>query len=246
MAKSKHLHLLDDPDVQRWYSNVARGSIITADERLRRLGRFCEATGNTPRSLVEKKRASPEKFDDFIMDFVTASLDRKKEKPAQVKNNLTTVKSWLAHFGLKIERQIKLPASDVVDEIVPTKEQLARILRHCDPRSRAITSLLAFCGLRPESLGSYLGGDGLRLKDVPELKVEKGEATASETPTMVVVRKTLSKARHQYFTFLPEEGCQYLKEYLEWRLRRGEELAPGTPVISVHDQRGRTVMPDQV
>jgi integrase len=231
VAKSKHLHLLDDHDVKRWYDNVARGSIITADERLRRLGRFCEGTGNTPKSLIEKKRASPEEFDDFIMDFVTVSLDKKKEKPAQVKNNLTTIKSWLAHFGLKVERQIKLPASDVVDEVVPTKEQLARILRHCDPRSRVITSLLAFCGVRPESLGNYLGNDGLRLKDIPEAGIERGEVMPSKVPMVVVVRKTLSKARHQYFTFLPEEGCQYLKEYLESRMKSGEKLTPESPVI---------------
>jgi hypothetical protein len=48
---------------------------------------------------------------------------------------------------------------------------------------------------------------------------------------MVVVRKTLSKARHQYITFLPQEGCQYLKEYLELRLRQGEELSPESAVV---------------
>lgn len=39
---------------------------------------------------------------------------------------------------------------------------------------------------------------------------------------MIVVRKTLSKGRHQYFSFLPQEGCQYLKEYLESRVRNVE------------------------
>jgi integrase len=231
VAKPKHLHLLDDPDVRRWYDNVARGSIITADERLRRLGRFCETTKNTPKSLIEKKQASPGKFDDFIMDFVSASLNNKKEKPAQVKNNLTTIKSWLGHFGLKIDKVIKLPASDGVDEIVPTKEQLARILRYCDPRARVIAALLAFCGVRPESLGNYVGDDGLRLKDIPELKIEKDKVVFLKVPTIVIIRKTLSKARHQYFTFLHEEGCQYLTEFLESRIKSGESLTAESPVI---------------
>jgi hypothetical protein len=235
VGKSKHRHLLNDPDVQRWYDNVARGSVITADERLRRLGRFCQRTGNSPKSLVQQKRAAPDKFDEFIMDFVTASLeggqDRKKEKPAQVKNNLSAINSWLGHFGLKIDRRIKLPKSDGVDEIVPSKEQLARTLRHCDQRARVITALMAFCGFRPESLGNYLGNDGLRLKDLPELKITKGEVTFLKVPTQVVVRSTLSKARHQYFTFLIEEGCQYLTEDLEARMKSGEKLTPESPVI---------------
>ncbi|MEM4202648.1 MAG: hypothetical protein QXZ28_00290 [Candidatus Methanomethylicaceae archaeon] len=30
--RQKYLHLLEDPDVRRWYENVARGSITTAEE----------------------------------------------------------------------------------------------------------------------------------------------------------------------------------------------------------------------
>jgi hypothetical protein len=41
---------------------------------------------------------------------------------------------------------------------------------------------------------------------------------------MVLVRRELSKVGHQYFTFLIEEGCDYLKDYLEERVRREEEF----------------------
>ncbi|MDG6966177.1 MAG: site-specific integrase [Nitrososphaerota archaeon] len=233
MARPRHKQLLRDPDVERWFNNLARGSVITAEERLRRLGRFCNATGYTPQTVVDFKWKDPEGFDKFMMDYVDDSL-KKGEKPAQVKNNLVTMRSWLGHFGLKIERRIKLPVSDYVDEVVPTKEQLAQLLRHCDTRARAIAALMAFSGLRPESLGNYLGNDGLRLSDLRELEVKKkdGAVEFSKVPTIVVVRKTLSKARHQYFSFLPEEGCQYLKEYLEARLRDGEKLQPDSPLIS--------------
>jgi hypothetical protein len=52
-GRSKHKWLLQDPEVSRWFNNLARGSIITAEERLRRLGRLCEALGQTPKSLIE-------------------------------------------------------------------------------------------------------------------------------------------------------------------------------------------------
>jgi len=74
--KSRHKHLLNDQDIRRWYDNVARGSVITAEERLRRLGRFGQSTGLDPKSIIEKKRASPDGFDDFIMDYVDGSLAR--------------------------------------------------------------------------------------------------------------------------------------------------------------------------
>ncbi|MBI2938383.1 MAG: site-specific integrase [Thaumarchaeota archaeon] len=230
MAKSRHKHLLNQPDIQRWFNNVARGSVITAEERLRRLGRFCDLVGKTPQDLIEMKRADPEGFEKFILDFVDQSFVR-GDKPTQVKNNLVTVKSWLGHYGLKIESKIKLPVADYVDEIVPSKEELASILRHCDNRSRVTASLMGFSGLRPESIGNYLGNDGIRLKDVPELRIEGGKIVIEKTPLLITVRKTLSKARHQYFTFLPEEGCQYLKEYLEARIREGEELNSESPLV---------------
>jgi integrase len=230
MAKPKHKLLLKDPDIQRWFNNLARGSIITAEERLRRLGRFSNQVGLTPQSLVEMKRTDSDGFEKFIMDFVDQSF-AKGEKPTQVKNNLVTVKSWLGHFGLGVESKIKLPPADYVDEVVPSKEELASTLRNCDSRSRVIASLIAFSGLRPESIGNYLGNDGLRLKDLPEVRIEGDQIIIEKVPTEVRVRKTLSKARHQYFTFLAEEGCRYLKEYLETRIRAGEKLEAESPVV---------------
>ena len=38
-----HKKLLENQDVKRWHDNVARGSGVTADVYLRRLGNFCEA-----------------------------------------------------------------------------------------------------------------------------------------------------------------------------------------------------------
>jgi hypothetical protein len=65
----------------------------------------------------------------------------------------------------------------------------------------------------------------------------------------------LSKVGHQYFGFIPEEGCRYLKNYLEWRMRPkevkrpfgdgrrpqviklgGERLGPESPLIGSEDQ----------
>jgi hypothetical protein len=47
LQKSKYKHLLDDPQVNRWFRNLLRGSAVTAAERLRRLGWLCEHLGTS-------------------------------------------------------------------------------------------------------------------------------------------------------------------------------------------------------
>jgi len=72
----------------------------------------------------------------------------------------------------------------------------------------------------------------LRIKDLPEMKIENNSVVFAKMPIMIVVRKELSKAGHQYFAFLGEEGCEYLKDYLEERVRDGEDITPGSPIIT--------------
>ncbi|MEM1613377.1 MAG: site-specific integrase, partial [Thermoplasmatales archaeon] len=49
---------------------------------------------------------------------------------------------------------------------------------------------------------------------------------------MIKVRAELSKSKKPYFTFIGQQGCEYLKEYLEYRIRTGEKLNQDSPVIT--------------
>ncbi|MEM4067877.1 MAG: hypothetical protein QXV17_13565, partial [Candidatus Micrarchaeaceae archaeon] len=101
---------------------------------------------------------------------------------------------------------------------------------------------MAHSGLRPESLGNYLGDDGLRISDFPEMEIKDGKVTFKNIPTIVIIRPELSKSRRQYFTFLGNEGCFYLKAYLEERINqkekdkdgnvRMEEITHNSPIIA--------------
>jgi hypothetical protein len=122
---------------------------------------------------------------------------------------------------------------------------------------------------RPEVFGNMVADDGLRVGDLPEMKVEpeadeKGEVVGGrisfgKTPATVVVRRSLSKVGHTYFGFLPEEACRYLGNYLEWRTRPkevkhpfgdgrrmqvvkipGERLGPESPLIAALKVKGPT------
>jgi hypothetical protein len=66
-SNSKHA-LLRDPDVKRWFDNIARGSPVTADVYLRRLAAFCSDTGQSPRKLSSKNESA---LHDSMLDYVS-------------------------------------------------------------------------------------------------------------------------------------------------------------------------------
>ena len=230
--KGKYARLLEDADVKRWHDNTARGSRVTADVYLRRVGSFCSKHKITPKELVEM--GSKERF-NLLLDFVSG-MEKKGHAGSYIQSTVKAVKSWLAHNRIELRGKIKISGTQdtptLKDERVPTKEELKKIFLSGDKKARVTSALVAHSGLRIKTLGNYQGDDGLRIKDVPEIEVEGDSVDFKQIPTLLVVRKELSKTGHQYFTFLSEEGCEYLKDYLDERIREGEELTPESPVIT--------------
>jgi hypothetical protein len=230
MRRAKYLHLLDDLEVKRWYGNVARGSRITADVYLRRLGAFCVTQGISPGRLVEMGERS---VTDLLMDAVS-EMEEHGYAGSYVESNVKAVKSWLRHNRVKLPVSIKITGADdtptLTDEQTPTHEELSRIFRACWLDARAAAALIAFAGVRPHVIGNHWGTDGLRVGDFLEVEVDK-KVEFKNIPTLIRVRKAVSKARHQYLTFLCEEGCRYLKEYWEYRVQHGEALTLNSAAV---------------
>ncbi|MDG6909215.1 MAG: hypothetical protein JRN08_02470 [Nitrososphaerota archaeon] len=53
LSRSKYRELLDDPNFRRWYENVARGSLATAQEWYRRMGRVRDRFGAAPERIAK-------------------------------------------------------------------------------------------------------------------------------------------------------------------------------------------------
>jgi hypothetical protein len=229
-GRAKYLHLLDDQQVRRWHDNVARGSPITADVYLRRLGSFCAENKLTPAVLAAM---SSLKLDNLLMDYVSSK--EKQYAGSYIESTVKAVKSWLTHNGIELKRKIKIRGASetpsLKDERVPTKDELHNVLLSAHKQARVASILVAHGGLRLQTIGDYRGEDGLTVRDLPELRIGHGETIFETIPTMVVVRPSLSKARHQYFTFLTEEACGYLKDYLEERSRNGEKLSTDSAIV---------------
>jgi len=233
LARSPHRHLLEDPQFRLWVENLERGSPITAHEYYRRMGRICRELDVTPKSLAEM---DDKQAGNFILAMVS-HWEGRESLGTNIKNYTKPLKSWWSFNDIVVKRKVKIAgANDYVkyeNERVPTKEELGRILDAADLRAKVAVVLMAFAGCRVEVMGSYLGDDGLKFSDLPDLEIKGGEVGFAKMPAMVLVRKNLSKSRHRYFTFLPEQGCGYLKQYLEWRMRQGQKLSPGdVPVIT--------------
>jgi len=233
---SKYYNFGKNPDIKRWYQNMRVKSAITADVEFRRLGFFCRETGYTPERIV--KEANTKEFRDMLMDFVR-DLEKKGKSGIYASSFIKTLKSWLKYNGVNPTWNINIKNANLnlkaMNERVPTKEEVARILRVAPPRIKVAVALMAFSGLRPESICNYSGDDGLRIKDLVDFNLEKMEF--EKLPAMIVVRPNLSKTRLQYFTFIGTEGAMYIKEYLEMRKRNYEKLTPESAVVNIDSRK---------
>jgi integrase len=217
LKKSKYRRLLDDPHVNRWFRNNLRGSAVTAAEKLRRLGWICEHLDTSPQELA---RLSCRRAEDFLLDIVTMFEDDGK-RSAYISNMLKAAKSWFRFNRKHIDVDIKLRReSGLFDtEKPPTPAELRRILDTADSRQKVGISLMAFAGFRNEVMGDYTGVDGLKIRDLPEMSIRDGKVDFNKIPTLVTCRATLSKSGYEYTSFLSQEACDHLRNYLEERMR---------------------------
>lgn len=222
---------LKNKEIERWYNNVARGSKVTADVYLRRLGSFCKNYKIAPEELV---KLSEKKLYNMLLDVVT-EMEKRGYAGGYIESCLKAIKSWLSFNGIEIKRKIKIRNAQetptLKDERVPTQDELRRIFLAGDLRERVACVFIAHAGLRLETLGNYDGTDGLRISDLPELRVKGKDVIFEKVPTLIRVRASLSKRRGEYLTFLSEEGCEYLREYLRMRLRSGERLTEESAIL---------------
>jgi hypothetical protein len=230
--KGAYARLLSDETVRRWYDNVRRGSSVTADVYLRRLGHLCGELGLTPQRLIEMHERQ---LYELMLDTVS-NMEEQGRGGSYIQSQLKAVKSWLLHNRIEVKGKIKIKGTQetptLKNERIPTKPELKKIFLAGDEKARVACVLIAHAGLRPETVGDYRGEDGLTLGDLPELMITDDKTEFLKIPTIIKIRGKLSKAGHQYFTFLGEEACGYLKDYLEGRIRKGEELGVGSAIIT--------------
>lgn len=243
--KTGHRKLLENAKVRRWYENLQARSLITAAVYLNNLGLWLEYLGKDPDSLIELVNNDFEEFKGQVADQIR-KLEREGKAGASISISIKPVLSFLKFYNVVVRLGINIKNEtrhlNAEKEIIPEKYQLRSVLLAAQKRERVAISLMAFSGLRPEVLGNYNGTDGLRLSDLPELHWN-GDIEI-KAPIKIEVRAELSKARFPFFTFLGEEGCNYLMDYLKDRKNNGETLIPDSPLILPEQSMSRRESPN--
>ncbi len=231
---TKRARLLANMDIRRWYDNLARGSPLTAEGRLRRLGRFCEMHEMTPAQIADLAIKDLRTATDLLEDHITM-MESKGYSPGYVDEQIKTVKSWLRHFDVEIRRKIRVSGHNFTptlqDERVPNAQEMSELYNRADMRASVIISLMAKSGLRPEVIGNHNGTDGLQMRDMPDLVIHQGEVKCTRHPNRIIVRRELSKAGHAYFTFSTRHATDQILSYLNDRFLRGEPLHGNSAVV---------------
>jgi len=232
--RSRKERNLANPDIKRWYDNLARGSPITAETRLRRLDKFCQSHEITPAQIAELAMKDLRAMTDLLEDHITF-MEEKNYASGYIGDTIKSVKSWLRHFDIEVKRKLRIANAGLTptlqNERVPNAEELSEIFNRASLRGSVSISLISKAGLRPEVLGNYTGTDGLRLKDLPDIVIQQGLVKCINSPCRIIVRRELSKARHQYFTLCTISATKKLIAYLNDRLAYGEPLHGDSPII---------------
>ena len=232
--KTRHHKLLENKRVNRWYENLKAKSLITAETYLRNFGLWLEYLDRDPDSIIEFAKTDFDEFKGSVSDKIR-KLEKKGIAGSSISTSVKPMMSYLKFNNVIVKLNINIKNENrnfnAERETVPDKENLSTVLRHASVRERVSISLMAFSGLRPEVLGNIDGTDGIRLSDIPDLSINGKSFEFQRIPVQINVRAELSKIRQPYFTFLGDEGCKYLSEYLEERVRQGHTLDSHDPVI---------------
>jgi hypothetical protein len=232
---SRKQTLLTNLTIKRWHDNLARGSMITAEQRLYRLDKFCREHHITPIQLAELAVKDLNSVTNLLADHITL-MEEEGKAGGYIQCTIDALKSWFENFDVKIVRKLKVlnknQTPTLENEKVPEASEIAEIFSRADLRTGAIESLLSKAGLRPQVLGNHNATDGLTMKDLPDIAIVQGVARCLRTPPRTIVRRNLSKAKHQYFTFLTSSGTQRVLAYLNDRMAKGDALNADSPVIA--------------
>ncbi len=223
--------LLEDLDIQDWQNSTALKSKGTAKTYLYILNSMKKDLN--PLNISEKDNLTVKRW--LLKKFQSLT-------PKSQNLYLSAVKSWLGHKKIKADLDIKLSNQSstptLTDEKIPEKHQIREVLLSLGVRGRVIASLIAFAGLRFESIF------GITLGDIIDLDIEKLEMR--RTPALIHIPPEANKTPVRYFTFLIEEGCEYLIAYLKERRARGEELTGKSPVIATNNKKSKALCKDKM
>ncbi|MGA8857729.1 MAG: hypothetical protein WB643_11260 [Candidatus Bathyarchaeia archaeon] len=151
---TKYLTITQNKDIARWVRNLERGSPITAEVSIRRLGKTSNLLGLSPNEMIIHAQNEPKRFQDALEDLVS-QLEKEGKSPGYIANIVKIVRQWLKYNNVLLTRHIKVKNPNatptIENEQVLSQQELAKIFRNSSSRVRVAEALMAFADLRPEN-----------------------------------------------------------------------------------------------
>ena len=221
----------EDETFALWLLNNSAGSPTTGIERARVLSRFLNLMGWSLDEMMSYVEGDLRQFERRLEIFAR-NQEVQGYKRETINNYFKALRSWLKYNGIELQRRIKLSQTESKREKVPNPDEVALILKDANVRQAVCVGCVAYGGLRTEVLGQPEVYDGLKLGAFPDLDLGLLEFT--QVPAVVNVKKSLSKIRLPYRTFIPEPTCKAIEQYLQIRQDKYEEnLTPDSPLVAI-------------
>jgi len=226
--------------VKRWINAVRAdktGSDYTEKRYLQILTDFCEWAGKNPDELIAKRK-------EDLKNEEEADKRKVEEQVREYCIFLEKERGWkrgtsaLYHAGIRsfykynyVPLQMPSPKRGAIIGVAPhTPEEIKELLRHVDVRGRFIVLGLLESGMSREDFVSLTYG-----------VIKKEYEAGKQFVHMKVIRK---KEQVAYETFLGVNAISALKSYLEYRKRRGENIAEQTFLIVTERGQKRALTPE--
>jgi integrase/recombinase XerD len=227
--------LEDYAEVQTWLKTV---SPSTRPNYLAALKKFCEFCGKNPKQLIlerdeEIKNPDPNSrtaIRDLVLDF-REYLEKEGYAPKTINTWDGAVRSFftavLGKAGMVNVKNYRNAQVSTKKDLVPTLEELKRMLEVCNLEEKFRIVFLAQTGMRIS--------DALKLKvgDI-QRELEQGRIPLAITYLPEKEKETVGER----ITFLASDGVEILKRYLEWRRQIGEKLTQDSPLFASRTNRG--------
>ncbi len=208
MKKLKQVDVVD-----AWISNVGYShsqSRSTANNYRQCLAKFCSFIGCTPQQIMKdyetlNDRRFKRKYAAYMRSFISEVMNE-GFTPGSVKTTVASIRSFFKYNDLPLGFVPIAKNKIVYHNRDLQKNEILQILYASKPRDRAIFSMMAQSGLRPNTLRS------LKLKHI-EPEFSKGIM-----PCKIEIPEELTKGEFgSYFTFMGDDSVQYLRAYLNTR-----------------------------
>jgi integrase len=210
---------------------------MTTDEIVEKYGPYIKVKGKN-QANIEGQMELQKRLEDYVLSL--------QEKVEAGEIEATTCVSHMPPLRLFFEmndvllnfKKINrlLPSSDLsaADEAY-TREQIKKMLEHCDLRTKIIVLFLASSGMRLGGLTGLKDGDLRPMYD-------------KDDPSKVVAAHVIVYAGTDdaYDTFVSVEAWQAYVEYRSVRTKYGEVITKDSPVITARFNYRKTIVCDKV